>query len=238
MSTIYQFSHFLAVSKGCYEGEISVGELKQYGNTGLGTFNALNGELVVIDNTFYHCSNGQPRIAEDSERLAWAAITLLQQYQVFSLSHISSLAKLQEAILNNLPSPNYPFALSIKANVQNIALGSVPKQQKPYKAISEVIEESLLINTGKRDVNIVGFYAPEFMHPIKSSGLHLHFVDEKVQIGGHILDIDLNHAEISLQQINSFNLLLPQIDLYKKAKLNIAFNETLPVFKDKLEQNQ
>lgn len=238
MPTLYQYSHFLAVSEGCYDGDITIGQLKKQGNMGLGSFNALDGELVAIGNVFYHCAGGEVRVSEDSELLNWAAITMFEQIYAFSLNKISSLSQLQDEILKNLLSYNYLFAFIIKAQVNNIALGSVPKQQKPYRGIAEVIEESILINTGKLEANIVGFYAPSFMYPIKSSGLHLHFVDYQACLGGHVLDIDLIYAEIYWQQLNSFNLILPQNEDYKSAIINRASETRAPVFSDKLQQRQ
>ena len=188
MSMLYQYSHFWAVTKGCYEGYLSIQELKKHGDVGLGTFNALDGELVVIDNTFYHCSNGQVRLADDNELLPWAAVTNLKAENCFDVNNIDSLSQFQTVLLDQLSSKNYPIALRIKADVNTISLGSVPKQSKPYRPISDVIDDSILINTGKLTVDMAAFYAPGFMFPIKSEGIHLHFVDADRKIGVHVLD--------------------------------------------------
>lgn len=58
MSILYQYSHFLAVSRGLYDGDLSIQHLSAKGAIGLGAFNALDGELVVIDGSFYHCTEG------------------------------------------------------------------------------------------------------------------------------------------------------------------------------------
>ncbi|MCP0914996.1 MULTISPECIES: acetolactate decarboxylase [Legionella] len=234
MSILYQYSHFLAVSKGCYDGGLSIKELKKHGNLGLGTFHALDGELVVIDNQFYHCANGQTRLAEDSELLPWAAIANLGAGRSFTIKNIVSIEELQSVLLAHVPTKNYPAALRIKAHAANIALGSVPKQTKPYKAISAIIEDSILINTGEITADLGGFYTPEFMFPMKAKGIHLHFVDENRRIGGHVLELQLISAEIYWQQLTAINIIFPQADEYKNANLSLADN--LPKFEDKLNQ--
>ena len=106
MSTLYQYSHFLAVSKGCYEGQLTIGELKKQGSIGVGTFNALDGELVVIDDQFYHCSGGQVRLAQDDEMLPWAAVTTMNSENYFMVDGIASMDEMQSALLTHLPSIN------------------------------------------------------------------------------------------------------------------------------------
>ncbi len=34
---------------GVYDGSLSVGEIKQYGNLGIGTLNGLDGEMIMLD---------------------------------------------------------------------------------------------------------------------------------------------------------------------------------------------
>ncbi|GJQ50767.1 alpha-acetolactate decarboxylase [Candidatus Kuenenia stuttgartiensis] len=38
---------------GIYNGETTIDQLKKYGNFGIGTFNALDGEMVVVGGNIY-----------------------------------------------------------------------------------------------------------------------------------------------------------------------------------------
>ena len=51
--TIYQVSLLQGLTDGDFEGSVTIGELKKHGDTGIGTFNGLNGELVLVDGTVY-----------------------------------------------------------------------------------------------------------------------------------------------------------------------------------------
>jgi acetolactate decarboxylase len=236
MVTLYQYSHFMAVSKGCYDGSLSLNELQKHGNTGLGTLNGLDGELVVIDDVFYHCQHGKVSIAKNEALFSWAAIVLFQPEFEVELCDISSLEKLHAALIQHIKLTNYPIVFRMKAHVKNIALGSVPKQEKPYKPIAEIIQDSTLIDTGEIIADIVGFYAPEFMYPIKSGGLHLHFVDEGRQVGGHILDIDMIAANIYWQKVNQFQLVFPEHTDYDNIDLQQSDSQNLPKFEDRLKR--
>jgi acetolactate decarboxylase len=46
---IYQTSVMSAVMDGLYEGSVTIGELARHGDFGVGTFNALDGEMVALD---------------------------------------------------------------------------------------------------------------------------------------------------------------------------------------------
>jgi acetolactate decarboxylase len=65
--TMYQVSTFNALSQGVFDGSETFGALKAHGDTGLGTLNALDGELIFINGTFYQVkSDGNVVQAGDS----------------------------------------------------------------------------------------------------------------------------------------------------------------------------
>src|ERR671932_836140 len=51
--TLFQTSTVDALVEGKYEGDISFSELEGRGDFGLGTFDALDGEMVALDGAFY-----------------------------------------------------------------------------------------------------------------------------------------------------------------------------------------
>ena len=50
---LYQSSLIAALLQGVYDGEMTYAELAKHGDFGLGTFNALDGEMVAVDGGFY-----------------------------------------------------------------------------------------------------------------------------------------------------------------------------------------
>ena len=47
--TVFQCSLMSALLAGVYDGELTVRELLQHGDFGLGTFNSLDGEMIIVD---------------------------------------------------------------------------------------------------------------------------------------------------------------------------------------------
>ena len=50
---LFQLSLLNALDKGVVEGEMTIKDLKQHGDFGIGTFNAIDGELIGVDGNFY-----------------------------------------------------------------------------------------------------------------------------------------------------------------------------------------
>jgi alpha-acetolactate decarboxylase len=58
-----------ALIAGVYEGEATYGQIRKYGDFGLGTFNDLDGEMVGFDGTFYQLrSDGSARPSRATKR--------------------------------------------------------------------------------------------------------------------------------------------------------------------------
>ena len=51
--TLYQVSTIDALMQGAYEGVQPVSEIRKHGDFGIGTFDALDGEMIVLDGTVY-----------------------------------------------------------------------------------------------------------------------------------------------------------------------------------------
>ena len=50
--TLYQVSTATALVEGIYQGAVRVATLREHGDLGLGTFENLDGEMVIVDGHF------------------------------------------------------------------------------------------------------------------------------------------------------------------------------------------
>ena len=76
--TLYQVSTATALVEGIYQGAVRVGTLREHGDLGLGTFEHLDGEMVIVDG---HCfqmrSDGAVRECDDAVLSPFAVMTRL-----------------------------------------------------------------------------------------------------------------------------------------------------------------
>ncbi len=66
---LYQVSTLDALMQGVYDGELSLGQLTSHGNFGIGTFDGLDGEMVVLDGQVYQVPADGKVIKKDSATL-------------------------------------------------------------------------------------------------------------------------------------------------------------------------
>ena len=50
---LFQASTIGALLDGAYVGDVTIGELSEHGDLGLGTLNGIDGEMIVLDGRFY-----------------------------------------------------------------------------------------------------------------------------------------------------------------------------------------
>lgn len=73
---VFQSSTINALLKGIYDGDVTFGELKRNGDFGLGTFNALDGEMIGLAGTFYQIkADGVAYPVEDSVKTPFAVVS-------------------------------------------------------------------------------------------------------------------------------------------------------------------
>src|ERR1700678_1935330 len=73
---VYQTSTMAALLDGIYDGDVTIAELLTHGDFGLGTFNHLDGEMIVINGACYQLrSDGSASIAAPDDLTPFAAVT-------------------------------------------------------------------------------------------------------------------------------------------------------------------
>jgi acetolactate decarboxylase len=74
--TLYQVSTATTLVEGIYRGAVRVGTLREHGDLGLGTFEDLDGEMVVLDGHFFQVRGaGSVREVDDGVLSPFAVIT-------------------------------------------------------------------------------------------------------------------------------------------------------------------
>src|SRR5260370_30234119 len=110
--TIYQASTATALVEGTYQGAVRVGVLREHGDLGLGTFEDLDGEMVIVDGQFFQVrSDGSVREADDSVLSPFAVITRFAPEPAVTLDHCPDMSHLTSQFDTLRHSDNAFFAL-------------------------------------------------------------------------------------------------------------------------------
>jgi len=75
MPNLYQLSTLSALLLGDFEPSLSIGELKRHGTLGIGTFEGLGGELIMLDGVVWNGTHsGEAVPAADIEKTPFACV--------------------------------------------------------------------------------------------------------------------------------------------------------------------
>jgi acetolactate decarboxylase len=216
-SAVYLSSPVDALMKGLYEENTTIGDLKRHGDFGLGTFNDLDGEMVMVDGKVYQLrDDGGAYEVGDDVKTPFACVTFFRPMSTDEIDGELDYAGFKNLLDRIIPSENMFFAIRIDGEFEHISGWTVPKQecQRPIAEVKPCPFEYRQI-TGM----LAGFYAPRFIKSFVMSGYHLHFLSADRRVGGHLYQCRPTRLHISLQFISKLELSLPITLDYLTAKL-------------------
>ncbi len=211
--TLMQVSTIDALLVGAYDGQMTLAELSRHGNFGLGTFDALDGEMIALDGEIWQAkSDGTLHCPSQTETTPFAALVNFDADQTASISGPLTDNALQGEIDKLAPNQNLFLAVRADGEFSHMKVRVIPRQKKPYPPLTEAAKVQPVYEYTNVTGTVVGFRCPAFVKGINVPGYHLHFISDDRSIGGHILDFTLQEATLSLDSCNRFNLILPDAE--------------------------
>lgn len=216
---LYQYAVLASLNNGIYDGDLTIGELKEKGDIGLGTYNAMDGEMVMVDGVCYQVLKSGIVEASDEMTTPYAVITFFDHDVSFQINETVDYPKLKKTIEDQLPSRNYFYAFKIKGHFETIHCGGAPKQTKPYvNTLADII--AVRPQYKKENVNgtIVGFWCPAYVGEVTLAGFHLHFISDDLSVGGHLLEFKSSQLQISYDVIKKMTFDLQDNEEFAKKR--------------------
>ena len=208
--TVYQLSTIGSLIAGNYDGFQTAEVLKQHGDFGIGTFDALDGELVMIDGTIYKIKDtGKAELVPDSITMPFAAVTFFDKDYSLEIKDIKDYKTLSAKLDKSIINKNNFYAFRIDGTFAFLKLRSVPKQEKPYPILSKVTENQPTFEHTNIKGSLIGYWCPDYIGSINVPGYHFHFISEDRTIGGHLLEVSFTQAQAFADTCDSFNMQLP-----------------------------
>ena len=208
--TIFQNSLMTALLDGIYDGELTIGDILGKGNFGLGTFDALDGEMLILDGVCHQLtSDGKARVADLDQRTPFTVVTNFVPRQTLRAPSGMVRSELAKFIDDAEPSPNFFTAVKITGRFKEVRVRTVTKQEKPYPPMSAAVsDDAEHVFTDVGGV-IGGFRTPMYAKGIGVPGCHVHFIDDDHTRGGHVLDYTVDEAAVELCPGTDMELHLP-----------------------------
>jgi len=210
--TLFQVSTINALLDGEYAGAMTFGELKKHGTFGLGTVDALDGEMIGLEGKFYQIkADGVAYPVPDSMTTPFAVVTVFEADKTLSSPDSMDYEGLKDCLDEAIPDKSIFYAIKIKGTFQYIKTRSVPKQEEPYPPLVEAVKNQTTFEFHDIEGTIVGFRCPDSVKGgVNVPGYHLHFITADRKAGGHLLACQLQNVIIGIDYTSEFYMVLPQ----------------------------
>lgn len=219
-STLFQVSTSTALVQGVYNGVVTIGELKQHGDFGLGTFDGLDGEMLALDGHFYqvHGSGRVEEVAGDA-RVPFAVVTAFHPQLESRLDLVDGFTKLTDRLDGMRRTENLFYAVRIEGRFARVRTRAACKAAS---GISLVKATSHQAEFEFADVNgtLVGFWTPSYARTLNIAGWHLHFVTDDRTGGGHLLDCRADGLLARVQELADVRIAMPETAAFLQADLS------------------
>jgi acetolactate decarboxylase len=218
---LFQYSTLSSLMAGVFDGDMTYAELKQQGDFGLGTFNALDGEMIEIDHQVYQIkSDGAANPADDKLKAPFAVVTYFEADQTVKITEPMDYGQLKNYVDSLLPTKNIPYAIKITGTFATMQTRSVPRQEKPYPRLSEVIAKQPKFDFQNIEGTLSGFRLPDYMNVANAPGYHFHFITADRKAGGHVLDCQVQKATVEIDYTNEWCTVLPGDSAFYKVNMS------------------
>jgi len=227
--TLYQVSTIDALQQGVFDGIQPVGELRHHGDFGIGTFDALNGEMIILEGIVYQASaDGRVSVVPDTTTTPFATVTYFENDFTIATIEPMNFSAFTIEMTDRLPTENMIYAVRMHGTFPSMKVRAIPAQQKPYPTLSEAAESQSVYTYTNATGSVVGCYTPVFFEGLNVVGYHLHFISDDRQTGGHILDFIVpGGTAVGYDSTPEFTMILPTSGDFTEVDLSEDLSEEL-----------
>ena len=219
LHTLFQVSTSGALVQGVYERAVSSKLLLNYGDFGLGTFENLDGEMVVLDGAIYQVrSDGKVLKIIDDVGTPFAVVTHFVADQDRTIENVSNFEELTGLCDRYRDSDNLFYAFRIDGRFAHIHTRAMRETRDglPLAKSAAIQPEFDFTDV---DGTLVGVWAPQFSSALNIAGYHFHFLSEDRAKGGHLLECSGGNLRVRVEGLNDFHLSLPESEEFLRADL-------------------
>jgi len=205
---MYQISTSTALVEGVYAGSVPSSTLLENGGFGLGTFEGLDGEMVILDGEIYQVT-GSVRRRSDDFLVPFAAVTHFREDVVFQIERVACLKDLELACDPHRVSGNLFYALRVDGVFDTIHARAVHPVQQGTRLL-DAAKTELEFHLHNVEGTLVCLWSPSYASSFSVPGYHFHFISKDRTKGGHVLDCSALQLRARIQIVSAYDIRLPE----------------------------
>jgi acetolactate decarboxylase len=169
---------------------------------GLGTFDHLDGELVLVGGVPYRVGvDGVPQPAPAGATTPFLEAIRYVPDASGPVAPGTTCASLQAAVDALAATDDGIVAVRVRGTFASLVTRSVPAQAQPYPALAQAVAGQTVFDLGRRRAVLVGFRTGPDLAGVGAPGLHLHAVTADRSAGGHVLScVAGDDVQLSVQR--------------------------------------
>jgi alpha-acetolactate decarboxylase len=175
------------------------------------------GEMIVLDGEVYQmkADGSVVHITDPEETVTpFATVTRFRPTRQ-AWDKVASKEALEEYLTQMFPEAGNRFlAVRLDGFFSKVHVRTAGGQNSPREGMVDVCARQTTHTFEGETGTVFGFRCPEYVMGINVAGIHLHFISENRQRGGHILDLSTDHVLVrfAAAQMSRFHLELPTED--------------------------
>jgi acetolactate decarboxylase len=227
LHTIFQVSTSRALVQGVYQKAVASDRLLCHGDFGLGTFDELDGEMVVLEGVVYQVrGDGSVHRIDGSVGTPFATVLYFTPDEDVALPNLESFAELCAICDQHRDSQNVFYAFRVDGIFSYIHTRAMRRTQS---GVSLKTAAATQPEFQFKDVEgtLVGFWSPQFVGSVDIPGYHFHFLSKDRTKGGHVLECAGNDLRLQVERVREFHLSLPDTEEFLRADLTADVSKDL-----------
>ncbi|WP_204123261.1 acetolactate decarboxylase [Lacticaseibacillus mingshuiensis] len=208
---LYQHGTLGALVPGLFAGTQTLTELLQHGDTGIGTLDGLDGELIILAGQVYQvAASGQVHLIADTDA---AKVPFANVHHAAFETVGQVVADTQDAfanvVLKLLGTRNLFAAVRLHGTFGQVTTRAVAKQVPPYPTLTETAADQAVFTRKNVTGTLLGYYSPQLYAGMATPSFHLHFLSDAHDLGGHVLVLGQIAGALETQLFSDLQLHLP-----------------------------
>ena len=220
---LFQVALLQSLMQGEYNGVMTVKDLKTYGDTGIGTFQSVNGELIALNGEVYQAIwDGSVKVAPDNETVPFANVTFFDSDVTRKNVNAASIEDLKNFMTSVAQEHgrNQFYMAKLTGHMTSITVRSELAQKEPYRTLDNALKtDQREFSYENIDGTVVALYCPDYMDGLNTPGWHLHFISNDREKGGHVLSLAAKDCTLELDVISEFAMVVPNRESFNEKDL-------------------
>lgn len=227
--SMFQVSTSGAIVQGLYQGAVTVGELRRHGDLGLGTYENLDGEMILLDGHCYRASSdGTVAEVEDDVLSPFATVVQFTVDATYTLDRVTSFDDLTTRLDALRTTDNDFVAWRIHGEFDTLQVRAACRHASGTPLVVAVADQSVFAFDNVA-ATMVGFWSPLYTQAFAVSGYHLHAISDDRTKAGHVFDVKSDRLLVEMCRVSDLHLALPETVEFLTADLSGDTNAALDV---------